>query len=136
MQERDEERGDRMRRPRLSQIFALLATVLSLAGFAYMWLSPSGQSCVSAVSQSGGLQTTCTATTFASSMAPGALAAVLLLSAAFSVIPALFERRAWVQYSWFGVIVAFYLVSFGVDMWLLPAAATAAAGAVSRQLSR
>ena len=115
------------RRPSAARLLAWLATLLALAGFAYMWFSPTGMMCTDA----GGKEI-CHATTIASSLGPFALVAVLILSAGFAAVPAAFVQRTWVQFLWLGVIVLFFLVSFGVDLPLLPASAAAGAGAALR----
>ncbi|MDA8345186.1 MAG: hypothetical protein M0Z66_06855 [Thermaerobacter sp.] len=101
-----------------------LASLLALAGFAYTWLGPSGTSCVS-TSGSVSIQH-CISTTLAAGMPLPLLAAVLVASVAFSLVPLLLERRLWVQVVWFAVIMGFFVLSFGIDIWLLPAALAAA----------
>lgn len=99
---------------------AAIATLLALAGLAYLWFGPTGTTCVDYVAPRA---SQCYNTTFASSIPNAGLLA-------FAAVPALLWRRLWALVAWCAIIAVFFVVSFGIDMWLLPSAAAAMLAAV------
>lgn len=76
------------------------------------------------IGQSGGGEH-CLSTTFRSGLNPAVLAFNLLASAVFSLTPLILRRVARVLWAWGGLIVALFVLSFGLDIRLLPAAGAA-----------
>lgn len=108
---------------------SVLTAVLALGGVASSWFLPAGQSCIMFGAPR---PEQCTTSSMWSGVPNHLLALVLLAaSAAFALLPLYGARARWVLLAWAGLVIGFYLLSFGVDSWLLPAALLAVAAALS-----
>ncbi len=108
---------------------AALASALALAGGLFVWLGPTGTRCAGA---QGG-PPVCQPVSVIAQVRPPALAAALLAATvAAGLVPYLARRRGWALVAFAVVIAAFYVVSFGIDLAAMPAAACAAAAGWGR----
>lgn len=98
-----------------------ITSALAIAGALVLWLLPAETSC-----HTTSIGTyACATVSLAASLHSAWLAALLLTaSVAFCLIPYLASASAAAQFGWSGLVLLFYLLSFGVDWTILPAAAT------------
>lgn len=101
-----------------SEWLACLATGWALAAGLAIFFLPSGISCVQAM---GTGRDHCVSTTLAASLPSGLAMLCVVLLVLFAILPFQFRHsRPWLI-AWASVILVFFVVSFGLDMWLLPA---------------
>lgn len=113
-------------RPRnIRQWLALLASSWAVGAGGLFWFVPTSQSCTASTT---GL-THCVSTTVAGSMAGPVAASLALLSIAFGVLPYLARRSTVGLWAWGGLVLGFFVLSFGIDIWWLPAGVLAVAAA-------
>lgn len=105
-----------------------LTTVLGLAGVGATWFSSTGTTCVMYVAPR---PERCVGVSMWASIPNHLLAAILLLaSVGFALLPLYGGRARWVLWAFAGVVIGFYVLSFGLDPLLLPAALVAVAASV------
>lgn len=109
-------------RPRnLRQRLALLASVWAVGAGIVFWFMPTSQACTTS---STGL-THCAATSVVASMPGLAAVSLTVLTVAFGVLPFLARRSTTGLWAWGGLVLGFFVLSFGIDVWGLPAAVLA-----------
>ncbi len=106
---------------------------LAIAGALAFWLLPAETSCQTTP---GGTFACANVSLAAGLHNPGLAALLLAASVAFCLIPYLLASRAAVQFAWSGIVLVYYLLSFGVDWTILPAAATGIATGVGILVAR
>jgi len=112
---------------------APITSGLAIAGALALWLLPAATSCQTTP---GGTYACANVSLAASLHSPGLAALLLAASVAFCLIPYLFASSAAVQFVWSGIVLVYYLLSFGFDGTILPAAATGIATGVGILVAR
>lgn len=110
-----------------SQGLASLAALWAVVVGIIFWFLPTGTQCTSALvsaspgtAASSSTASTCTSTTVAGSV-HGTVVLLIILTVAFGLLPYVFRKTRWVLAVWGGAILAFYVLTFGFDIFLVPA---------------